>query len=116
MTTITITLPDDLYKQLVATSERENRPVDEIAIAGIAREVVPPESPPAPLARDEEMRLIREVMGDRIWSEDDVEAFFNALNLTPMSDKEAERIVAAIPPLHPPLSQTVIQMRDEERY
>ena len=55
-------------------------------------------------------------MRGRIWTEEDVEAFFDGLDLPPMSDEEAERIVAAIPPLDPPLSQTVIDMREEERY
>lgn len=116
MTTITIKLPDELYEQLIAASERENRAVDEIAIAGIAREVAAPAAPTAPMTRDEEQRRIREAMQGRIWTQEDIDAFFDGLNLLPMSDEEADRIIAAIPPLDPPLSQTVIQMREEERY
>lgn len=116
MTTITITLPNELYERLLATSERENRPVDEIAIAGIAREVAPPDSAPAPLTRDEERRLIREAMQGRIWTDEDVSQLFPWLDEHPMTEEEIDEILANLPILDPPLSQTVIQMRDEERY
>jgi predicted transcriptional regulator len=116
MMTITITLPNELYEQLLATAERENRPVDEIAIAGIAREVGPSESSPVQLTREEEKRLIQEAMPGRIWTDEDVSQLFPWLDEHPMTEEEIDEILASLPILDPPLSQTIIQMRDEERY
>ena len=112
----TLTIPDQLYERLKARAAEEQRSVEEYSIevlTSVARDDTPAEPP---LTRDEEMRRIREAMKGQLWTEEDVNAFFDALDLPEMSDEEAERIIAAIPPLNPPLSQTVIEMRDEERY
>ena len=113
----TVTIPDDVYEQLQDAATRKQRPVTDLLNEAIASVVAASaKNGTEPMTLDDEQRRIREVMKDLIWSVEDINAFFDALDLPDMSDEEAERIVAAIPPLDPSLSQTVIQMRDEERY
>jgi hypothetical protein len=113
----TLTIPDKLYARLQAVAASQQRSVDDYLI-DVIEKAAPDDTPSngTRLTRDEEQLRIREVMKDLIWSQEDIDAFFDDLDLPEMSDEEAERIVAAIPPLDPPLSQTVIQMREEERY
>lgn len=116
MTTITIKLPEELYEQLMAASERENRAVDEIAIAGIAREVAPSDAPAAPMTRDQEMQRLREALDGRVWTEHDVSRHRARTGFPRMTPDERQRVIASLPVLDPPLSETIIKMRDEERY
>ncbi|HEX5167058.1 MAG TPA: hypothetical protein VFV93_16745 [Thermomicrobiales bacterium] len=113
----TLTIPDPLYTQLQAIAARRQRPVEDWLLEAIEKLAADVDEPAgAPLTREEVLRKLREADPELIWSEDDVESLFDGLDLPPMSDEEAERIVAAIPPLDPPLSQTIIDMREEERY
>lgn len=113
----TLTIPDSLYEQLQAAAARQQRPVDELlheAIAMIAH--ANGTSTAAPLTRDEEQRRIQEAMKGRLWTEEDVDQLFPWLDEHPMTEEEIDEILANLPVLDPPLSQTVIQLRDEERY
>jgi len=112
----TLTIPDKLYEQLAALAAEKQRSVDEYSIEALEKVASDDAQAGAPLTRDEQLRRIHEVMGDRIWTQDDIDAFFEGLGIPEMSAEEAEQIIATIPPLDPPLSQTVIEMRDEERY
>jgi hypothetical protein len=113
----TLTIPDKLYKRLQAAAASQQQSIDDY-LFDVIEKAAPDEaaSDSAPLTREEEMRRIREVMKDRIWTQEDIDEFFDNLGLQEMSDEEAERIVAAIPPLDPPMSHVLIQMREEERY
>jgi hypothetical protein len=113
----TLTIPDHLYEQLQHAATEKQRPVADLLNEAIAIVVSTSGQHEAiPLTRDEEQRRIRAVMKDQIWSEEDVDQLFPWLNDNPMSDEEVDEILANLPVLDPPLSQTIIQMREEERY
>ncbi len=113
----TLTIPDKLYARLQAVAASQQRSVDDYLI-DVIEKAAPDntESNGTQLTRDEEQLRIREVMKDLIWSEEEVDQLFPWLNENPMSDEEVEEILANLPVLDPPLSQTIIQMREEERY
>jgi predicted CopG family antitoxin len=113
----TVTIPDDVYEQLQDAATRKQRPVTDLLNEAIAIVVAAStKNGTEPMTLDEEQRRIREVMKDQIWSEEDVDQLFPWLNDNPMSDEEVDEILANLPVLDPPLSQTIIQMREEERY
>jgi plasmid stability protein len=111
-----LTIPDQLYERIKALAAREQQSVEDYSIEALDSVVSESEQVNAAASRDEQLQRVREAMQGKVWTEDDVDAFFEALGLPEMTDEEAERIVADIPPLDPPLSQTVIEMREEARY
>jgi hypothetical protein len=113
----TLTIPDKLFERLQAAAANQRRPVDDLLFEAIELVALPADSPEAKrLTRDEEIQRLREAMGDRIWTDEDVDQLFPWLDENPMTEAEIDEILANLPVLDPPLSQTVIQMRDEERY
>lgn len=113
----TLTISDSLYARLKVAAARQKRSVEEYAHDLLETGApVDDSAGVAPMTREEQLQRIRDVMGDQIWTQKDVDAFFEGLGIPEMTAEEAEWIIAMIPPLDPPLSQTVIEMRDEERY
>ncbi len=112
----TLTIPDKLYERLQALAAGQQRSVDEFMIEMI--ENVAPDNArnSAPLTREEETRRLREAMTGIIMSEAEVAKLLPWLDDDPMTEDEIDEILANLPVLDPPLSQIIIQMRDEERY
>ncbi|MHB8577249.1 MAG: toxin-antitoxin system HicB family antitoxin [Dehalococcoidia bacterium] len=116
MQRITLRLPDRLHKQLRARAQRSGTSLNQLIVETL--DDAPPsaeETPPTPLsARDEETRKLRIALKDILVeiNADDWLAIIPNL----VSQEEAAAILAAMPPLHPSLSQTIIAEREESRF
>ena len=113
----TLTIPDTLYERLQALAASQRQSVDDYVI-DVIEKAAPDDvaAGRAPLTREEEMQQIRELMKGKILSEEESAQLFPWLDENPMTEEEIDEILANLPVLDPPLSQTIIQMRDEERY
>ena len=111
----TLTIPDRLYERLQAAAANQRRPVDELLFEAI--ELVDPttDAPEAkPMTREEEMQRLREALGDTLVTFD-AHAFLTKLGIQPMTEDDLDRAMQELPVLGRSLSETIIQMRDEER-
>jgi hypothetical protein len=112
MVTLTVTIPDDLYKRIEQASRESDAEVDETVVVALERAFTRQRTPEEVNA---ERQRIREALGDHA-SDFDGEAFLEALGLEPMTDEEYTAFMRNRPTLDPPLSQTIIEVREEERY
>ena len=99
--TVQITIPEDLYHRI---EEASGRPVDDVIV-----ELV--EDRFAVVAN-----LDRHVRGGKGRDEDnafDPDAFMREMGLEPLSVEDRQRILQDMPVLDPPLSQTIIDERED---
>jgi hypothetical protein len=114
-TMATLTIPDALYEQLKTAAADQQKSVDVLLQEAIERMSRTKSTPqPESLTREEKTQRLRGAMGDRVWSEEDVDKLFPWLDEEPMTEDEVDEILRNLPILEPPLSQTVIDMRNEE--
>ena len=112
MTRVTLRLPSDVHKRLTESARTSRRSINQTIVdllseaLGCGVRQRPDETP-----LDAERRRIREALGDLV-----VE--FTAEDLAPMlthplGSLDAEAIYNSMPRLDPPLSQTIIDERED---
>jgi hypothetical protein len=99
MPQLTVDIADDLYEELQAVVQRRDMPFEDILDMALERF----------LAHDAHVRQLREAMGDIC---DDPTAYSDAPK-TGLSRAQRRKLLRDIPPLDPPLSQTVIEDRED---
>lgn len=110
----TLTIPDDLYQRLQAEATRQQRSVEDVPRESIEQTTPAPDAPEAaPLTREDEMRRLRETLGEKLVGFD-AEAFLTKLGIKPMTEDELDHAMSELPALGPSLSETIIQMRNED--
>lgn len=109
MARITLDIPDELYERLKAAAERNESPLDDAIISTLDTGIGRDEDELRLSAREVELRRLREALSDILA---DTSSWRGAFK-TGLSRAERERILREMPPLDPPLSQTVIEEREE---
>ncbi len=113
----TLTISDTLYDRLQAATNRQRQTVDAFLFEVV--EMVDPTDGSLDAGtqmRDEEMQRLRDALHGRVWTEHDVRRYRARTGFPRMTADERRRVIASMPVLDPPLSATIIEMRDEERY
>ncbi len=111
--TITLTVPDDLYEQMKHLTDGSEEAIKRLMVRILEQEYGSKhENQTASTARDERTRQLRRAMGDRA-SAVDPEEYLRRVGIEPMTDEEMREVLATIPVLDPPLSQTVIEERED---
>jgi predicted transcriptional regulator len=118
MVTVTITIPDDLYDRVKAVSEQSSRSVDDAIVDAL--DTVYPEKGDEQGALcqtevEEERRLLQQALGDYL-SPFNPDRFLATLGISRQPIDDVERTLTLLPQSNPTLSQTIIDMRNEERY
>lgn len=113
MVAIRANIPEDLYELVKQWNGDSQDALDE-AVTTALRQVYADQSSP-PLSIDEERQRIREAFGDILAPQGWLSGWLDELG-GPMTPEEEEEYYRTAPVLAPPLSQTLIEMRDEERY
>lgn len=113
MAAIHVTIPEDLYA-LVKARVGDSQDALDRAVADALRQSLAKPTTSEP-SLDEQRARIRAALGDLAapanWLDDQLEALGG-----PLTPEEEEEYYRTMPVLDPPLSQTLIQMREEERY
>jgi len=112
----TLTIPDKLFERLQAAAANQQRPVDVLLSEAI--ELVDPRidsKNPVPLDRDAEMQRLRAALGASLVPFN-AHSFLTKLGIEPMTEGELDRAMQERSIIGRSLSETIIQMRDEERY
>jgi hypothetical protein len=119
---ITLKISEDLARRIL---ERNDYAVDglEKAIEDTLENAYPAKAAETPahteipesLSIEEQRELVREAMKDIIAPADWMDGLLELWG-GPMTPEEIEEYDRNLPVLDPPLSQTIIEMRDEERY
>ena len=115
MTRVTLRLPPEVHKRLVAAAQEScvslNQTIVDILsdAVGSGKSELPGETP-----LEAERRRIRAALGDLLIDirPEDWEPFFGP----PMDPARRKAILESIPPLNPPLSQTIIEERRRSRF
>lgn len=113
MVTLTITIPDDIYERLKAVTEESATTVDD-TISTLLNDALPSAAMPvrSQAEIEDERRRVREALKD-ISTEFDWDEFHKGSDITPMTDAERKAILRTLPVLDPPLSQTIIEDRED---
>ncbi|HUG14588.1 MAG TPA: hypothetical protein VMM78_06175 [Thermomicrobiales bacterium] len=117
MVTLTITIPDELYERLKTVTEESSTTVDD-AISSLLDGALPgPATTPVRSQADidDERRRVREALKD-ITTEFNADEFLQSLGIERRSDAEVQRALEKLATLNISLSQTLIDMREEERH
>lgn len=111
--TVQVTIPDDLAERVLCGSENPEARLERAVLSALERAYPPVQ--PRTMTVDEERQLVRQAMGAHALPPDAFADLLEELGgpLTPEEEEEWERTA---PVLDPPFSQTLIQMREEERY
>lgn len=112
----TLTIPDKLFERLQAAAANQQRPVNDLLSEAI--ELVDPSGGLAKagaIDREEEIQRIRAALG-AILVTFDARVFLTKLGIEPITEGELDRAMQELPAIGRSLSDTVIQMRDEERH
>lgn len=107
MARVTLRLPESLHARLVAESRATDRSLNELIVESLETRL-----PDVPSSVDEKRELMRKALGDLLVSVDEV------MPLWPGEEEDApvlthEELVARLPRLDPPLSQTIIEDRED---
>jgi hypothetical protein len=113
MVTLTITIPDHLYERLKAVTDESAMSLDDAIISAISGTYSCDEPRERSRAEiEDERRMVREALKD-ISTEFDWDEFHKGSDITPMTDAERKAILRTLPVLDPPLSQTIIEDRED---
>ncbi len=111
--TIRLTVPHHLYERMKQSTDGSEDAVKRLMVRILEQEYGSKnENQTASSARDERIRQLRQATGDRA-SAVDPEEYLRRLGIKPMTDEEMREVLATIPVLDPPLSQTVIEERQD---
>jgi len=107
MARVTLRLPDSLHARLVAESRAKNRSLNELIVDSLETRL-----PKEPMSIDEKRERMRKALGDLLVDVDEV------MPLWPGEDENTpllthEELQARLPRLDPPMSQTVIEDRED---
>ena len=67
MTTMTLTLPEDLYEQLAAQAQASARSVDEVVVQTLVRSLSPQIEDDLPLSLQEELKAMASLSDEALW-------------------------------------------------
>lgn len=112
MTRVTLRLPDDLYQRLQVLSQQSGASLNGAIVSTLNEALSPHDSMPERRTRlQDEISRLRVVLADLLVDEEDSE-FFSA---GPREDSVADRMrfLESMPRLDPPLSQTIIEERED---
>lgn len=113
MVTLTITIPDDIYERLKAVTEESATTVDD-TISSLLDDALPCVAMPvrSQAEIEDERRRVREALKD-ISTEFDGDEFLRALGIRRMGTDERRKILETLPEFDPPLSQIIIEDRED---
>ena len=115
MKRLTLRIPDDLHRRLHASSRASHSSLNDTILTMIRRGLTASEEGPADeTPRERERRRVHEALASFSSRSDTNSLFPWVPPLPPDFDWEAFR--RSLPVLDPPLSQTIIQEREESRY
>jgi hypothetical protein len=112
----TLTIPDKLFERLQAAAANQQRPVDELLSEAI--ELVDPSGDlvmSGQTSKDQEMQRLRSRLG-RTLVTFNAHSFLTRLGIEPMTEDDLDRATQGMPTIGKSLSETVVQLRNEERY
>ena len=98
--TVEITIPEDLYHRI---EEASGRPVDDVIVELVEDR----------FAVGDRERLVRGGPGQHEEDAFDPDAFMREMGLEPLSEEDRQRILQDMPVLDPPLSQSIIDERED---
>lgn len=113
MATLTITIPDELYERLKFINDASDSSLDDTIVAGLDRAYPRDEwRARTRIEIEEERRKVREALKDIVitldWDE-----YHCGSRQAPMSDAEREAVLKTLPILDPPMSQIIIEDRED---
>lgn len=112
MARITLRLPDDLHRQLQSSSRQSGKSLNQTIVDALSdqlRQCSEEDSEETP--QEKERRRIREALGDLVvdFRPEDYAPLFRPLP----KNFDREALFRSMPRLDPPLSQTIIEDREE---
>jgi hypothetical protein len=111
--TVTVTISEDLAERIKRGTGDPVCGLEHAVITALEEKY--PDEPSKPMTVEEERQRLREAMADILAPQDWMSGLLEEWG-GPMSPEEEEEYYRTMPVLDPPLSQTIIEMRDEERY
>ena len=108
MARVTLRLPDALHARLVAESRATYRSLNELIVESLQARL-----PEEPMSADEKRERMRKALGDLLVDVDDIMPLWPGEEEDDSPLLTHEELAARLPKLDPPISQTIIEDRED---